>query len=187
MIDMTAEDRQPRFSQELPLTPMIDVVFLLVIFFLTIQFKRIAGILEARLPRTRGAVAYLDLAERLIDRHIRVKVRALPGWSPRTVVDPATGVRAVEGDVQRVLIELQYRDLSQDIDKPRVTNADLFDALAVALVRRKAALEAEGKDPVVVLDLADDLVFQNVVSTVNATKQASFENVSFTPPGPEEP
>lgn len=176
MIDMTAEKKLPRASYDLPLTPMIDVVFLLIIFFVSIQFKRLAGELEARLPKTPGVVNRIEPEDQLIDNYIWVNVRALPFWKQKTVIDPKTGKPKVSAEGQPVTISVNNQPISD------------FDALQYELSSKKSQLEADGKKPLVILELDPRLMFQNVVSTVNAAKKAKFANISFTPPGgvPEE-
>ena len=182
MIDLTAQERLPKVSTDLPLTPMIDVVFLLLIFFVSIQFKRIAGMLETRLPRTEGIVNRLDIRERLIDRHIRVSIRPVKGWKDEFAVRSKTEAAR---ELQRVTVEIDSRDLlrgMKNVDARTVTNDRLFEILFVRLVREKNVKETFGKVPVVVLDLHPELTFQNVVSAVNAAKRARFANISFLPP-----
>jgi len=171
VIDLTAERKLPKTSYDLPLTPMIDVVFLLIIFFVSIQFKRLAGELEAHLPRTPGVVNRIQPEDQLIDNHIWVNVRVLKVWQPNIVVDPETGKREVSGAAQPVVITVNQQPISD------------FDALQYELSSRKFQLEADGKTPLVVLELDPRLTFQNVVSTVNAAKKAKFAHISFTPPG----
>lgn len=170
MIDMTAEKNHPKTSYNLPLTPMIDVVFLLIIFFVSIQFKRLAGELETRLPKTPGVVHRLQPEEQLIDNHIWVKVEAMKGWQPKVVIDEKTGRVRIAGQSQPVLITVSGQPIGD------------YDALQYELASRKFLLEADGKKPLVVLELDPRLMFQNVVSTVNAAKKAKFANISFTPP-----
>lgn len=170
MIDMTAEKKLPKELCDLPLTPMIDVVFLLNTFFVGIHYRAIAGELEARLPRTPGVVARVQPEDELFDNHIWVKV-TLPGpWSPKTVTDPRTGRVTVADETQPVLIMVNGQVVGD------------FDALQYELSSKRLQLEAEGKKPLVILELDPRLMFQSVVSSVNAAKKAKFANVSFTPP-----
>ena len=187
MIDLVAQEKLPKVSTELPLTPMIDVVFLLLIFFVSIQFKRMADILEAQLPEEPGVVNRLDARERLIDRHIRVTVRPAKGWRAEYTQRAKTDAPR---HLQDVAVELDYRDLRSDMDVPTdaaVTNDALFETLAHALVTRKQWMKDLGKEPVLVLDLDRRLTFQNVVSTVNAAKRAKFADISFLPPAGDRP
>ena len=82
-----------------------------------------------------------------------------------------TGKRKVSGVTQPVVITVNQQSVSD------------FDALQYELSSKKFQLEADGKKPLVVLELDPRLTFQNVVWTVNAAKKARFANISFTPPG----
>jgi biopolymer transport protein ExbD len=57
-----------------PLTSLIDVVFLLIIFFMFNQFKRTEGELVARLPRESGVVPSAIEVERIAPSEIRVRL-----------------------------------------------------------------------------------------------------------------
>jgi biopolymer transport protein ExbD len=170
MIDMTAEKKLPRELCELPLTPMIDVVFLLNTFFVGIHYRALAGELEARLPRTPGVVSRVQPEDELFDNHIWVKVTLSGTWSQKTATDPRTGRVTVAGDMQPVLITVNGQPVGD------------FDALQYELSSKHLQLGGEGKKPMVILELDPRLMFQNVVSTVNAAKKAKFASISFTPP-----
>lgn len=51
-----AEERSGRAVPTLAMTPMIDVVFLLIIFFMCSQFRTLEGELQAMLPPRAGVV-----------------------------------------------------------------------------------------------------------------------------------
>ena len=170
MIDMVAEKKCPKEYYGLPLTPMIDVVFLLNIFFVSVQFNRLAGELEARLPRTPGVVNRIQPEEELIDQHIWVRVEAPSSWKSMLVTDAKTGKQVVSTEAQPVMISVNGRPVND------------YDALQWELASKKFLLEADGKKPLVVLELDPRLTFQNVVSAVNAAKKAKFADISFTPP-----
>jgi biopolymer transport protein ExbD len=168
---MAAVKKVPRESCELPLTPMIDVVFLLNIFFVCVQFRALAGQLEARLPKTPGIVNRIRSEEELLDNNIWVRVETPPAWKERSAADETTGSLNEAGLAQPVLISVNGQPVSD------------FDALQYELASRKFRLEADGLKALVILELAPGLMFQNVVSTVNAAKKARFSAISFTPPG----
>lgn len=47
---------KPRPADELQLTPLIDVAFLMLIFFMSLPFKALDAKLESHLPRAHGDV-----------------------------------------------------------------------------------------------------------------------------------
>jgi len=57
-----------------PLTPMIDVVFLLIIFFLFGQFRKLEGEFIARLPQHPGIVAAPEKLERMAPGQVLIKL-----------------------------------------------------------------------------------------------------------------
>ncbi|MCK5943787.1 MAG: biopolymer transporter ExbD, partial [Planctomycetes bacterium] len=76
-------------EQKSDMTPMIDVVFLLIVFFLCIEFKVLESRLDAFLPTDRGsAPTRVDVQEQLV---VRVHVA-----DPGTEVRPEHA-RAVDG------------------------------------------------------------------------------------------
>ena len=170
MIRMTPHEERRRVSYDLPLTPMIDVVFLLIIFFVSIEFKRITGELELLLPKYPGAIRRLPPEEVFIDNLIRVKVDVPETWGPRTEVDPDTRE-------ERFVPVGQPVDIS--IDGEPVGS---YLALEATLTVRRQEIKETGKTPMIVLDLHPRLRYQNVVSTINAAKRADFKSISFTPP-----
>lgn len=162
MIDMVAEKKLPKSSHDLPLTPMIDVVFLLIIFFVSLKFRRLAGELEARLPRIAGAVNRIRPEDAALSNYIWVKVVPLAHGEAGDVSE----------DVQPVIIT---------VNGPKNDVGD-FDGLQYELTSKRLQLELDGKSPIVVLELDPRLIYQNVVWTINAAKKADFANISFTPP-----
>ena len=174
MIDLVAENKLPKVLWELPLTPMIDVVFLLIIFFVSIQFREIAGQLEARLPRSPGVVRRLAPQEETVDHRVWVRIECPASWKPVSPLAESSEESPVDRAAQPVLITVNGQPLAD------------YDALQYELIARKFLLEAEGKTPLVILDLDPRLLFQNVVSALNAAKKAKLPNVSFTPPADRE-
>lgn len=169
MIDLIAENKVPRESHVLPLTPMIDVVFLLITFFVGIQYRSLAGQLEAHLPKVPGVVRRLAPEDELIDRYVRVNVRP--------VVEGAT--TAPETFSGKPLAAVQAQPVFITVNSQPVGD---FDALYWELYSKRILLDEQRKTPLLVLELDGRLNFQNVVSTVNAARRAQFTSISFTPP-----
>lgn len=83
----------PDEEQKADMTPMVDVVFLLIVFFLCIEFKVLESRLDAFLPADKGSGAgHADVPEELV---VRVHVS-----SPGTVASPPAG-RRVDGRPER--------------------------------------------------------------------------------------
>ncbi len=169
MIDMVGEGKAPKESHALPLTPMIDVVFLLITFFVGIQYRRLAGQLEANLPKVPGVVRRLAPEDELIDLHIWVNVRPAEEALEPPVGRPRSKPLAA-AEAQPVVITVNGQPVGD------------FDMLYWELLSKKVLLDEQKKSPIVVLELDGRLMFQNVVSTVNAARRARFAEISFTPP-----
>lgn len=71
---MKLKKTQPEEDIELDLTPMIDCVFLLIIFFMTVMNLSSLNIEDVELPRAEEAQEFKS--ERLSARHILVNVMA---------------------------------------------------------------------------------------------------------------
>ena len=144
---------------QLPMTPLIDVVFLLIVFFLTVKYAEEQGALAARLPRVEGVTPRLELREKNVSPEIWIKVRRA-----------ASGVAVEAGEVEPLSIEMNAKSVR--------SYQDLNFQVALLLEQIKQS----GEKPFVVLDLGGDILYQSAVSAVNAVKGAGVEDVNFTPP-----
>ena len=85
----------------LSMTPMIDVVFLLIIFFMTSQFRRSEGELFAQLPEHPGRIA--SAAPTKLDRKRQVLLQI--AWGAGDVVYAVNGEELRGLDVLRTRLE----------------------------------------------------------------------------------
>lgn len=106
MINITAARRRNRSSAELNITPMIDMVFILLIFFLvTTSFVKETGI-EVNRPTASTAVAQpkttiligIDAANRIYINHREVDVRAVRANVERALAENPEGSVVVVAD-----------------------------------------------------------------------------------------
>ncbi len=77
---MTAlEDAQEEAKMDM--TPMIDVVFLMIIFFICIEFKVLESKLDAFLPTDKGSQNTVVEPEEQLSIKIRVETKGTPDYS----------------------------------------------------------------------------------------------------------
>lgn len=149
-------------KHELEMTPMIDVTFLLLIFFLcTIRFRTLEGKLAAYLPKDVGPTpAAADQIERLA---IRVEV-AVPG--ARLALDgaPWNGEGRFRFSDDRALTYRVGARATDSIDHLRARLAEQFAA-----------------DPTrpLTLDAGPDTVYGDVVPVLDAVAEVGFQDLTF--------
>lgn len=158
----------PRDTAEKPdMTPMIDVVFLMIIFFLCIDFRVLEAKLPAFLPKDRGGShAIVHLADQLV-------VRIEP-------VDRGTPVPEPDGGRYR----LTGRQVRWRVG-PRPVHS--LDALSAELQRVAASPSARVPDPdtgeLVLLDaLVEPLAgscYADVTAVTDRLYAAGFEDVHY--------
>ena len=146
-------------TPQLSMTPMIDVVFLLIVFFLTVKFAEHAGELETRLPKAEGVIPRLQQSEVPDSPEVWIKVR--PG---------KPGANVENGQLEPLKIELNSGPVKG------------FEELRYELIVLLARIRHSGDEPFVVLDMDGKLAYQSVVSTINVAKSAGIEDLNFTPP-----
>lgn len=154
-----AEGRERSHMPQLAMTPMIDVVFLLIVFFLTVKFAERAGQLETRLPKAEGIIPRLE--------------------QPQTPDSPEVWIRVEPGQMGTAVENGQIEPLLIVLNETRVKD---LEELHYELVLLLARIKQAGDKPFVVLDLSSDLLYQSVVSTINVTKRAGIAQLNFTPP-----
>ena len=159
---------------ELQMTPMIDVTFLLLIFFMcTLEFKTLEGKLSANLPRNVGP-NHAPLIEE-VEVVLRVEAEGLklfPGGQPYD--DPSGRKRFVYDDSRR----LEYTLGAQRTTDPQELGPWLKkahrDRVAMRLDEVWAAIDAR-----------PGTMYSDVVEVLDAFTEAGFRDVTFVAATPQ--
>lgn len=162
-------------EMELDMTPMIDVVFLLIIFFICIDFKVLEAKLPAYLPKDVGTAT--EKAEPQEKLRIQI-VCDNPGTPvPRYPNAPA-------GDERARAIRLEGHRIRWTVG-PKEFNS--VEKLLAELKRVRALPSTMQKDPktgapkvmTVVIEPGPDTVYGDVAVTVDAVQAADFSEINF--------
>ena len=144
-----------REPASLPLTPMIDVVFLLLIFFLcTLRFRALEGKLAAALPRDAGSGIVRTLRE-----EIGIRVRVVDPGQPvdlRTVTPSARGGRLIAYRVAGT----EYRSVAA------------LELLLLELYRADPSLAVR-------IDAGAGTLVGEIVAVLDAALMAGFDEIGF--------
>lgn len=125
---------RPRFDVEevkADTTPMIDVVFLLIVFFVCVDFRVLEAKLPAYLPRDRGLSPSVVLLQEVLPVRIEVVTPGVP------VREAAPGAKVVPGAGRPPRYRLQDHRVAWQIGPRRFTD--------LAAARRE--LERLARDP----------------------------------------
>ncbi|HIA38911.1 MAG TPA: hypothetical protein EYN86_05330 [Planctomycetes bacterium] len=154
------------------MTPMIDVVFLLLIFFIvTLKFKILEGRLDAALPKDRGTSTME--AEEIEKIDILIKVA-----EPGILVDDSDlkGLLLYEGRQIKVQIGAQsFRYNPFDIAEPEDPLPELTSFLQTLLRSQEYSVE----DTPVSLDARKGVVYGDIVVLLDVVIRERFQKVSF--------
>ncbi len=172
-----SERKKRKNGQEvpaLPLTPMIDCTFLLLIFFmLACRFRSEEGKLQAHLPKDRG-IPGIDTPTIDLQR-IRVKLLWYsPGGRPRY-----TGP---DGDL---LLKVRGRVFDWAPDEEGNSQPD-WAALKDYIEKRKAVYRPPADDPTktqpVIIDARKYVPFYWIVRTLDTATAAGITDIAFAAP-----
>ena len=164
--------KKKKFEEITPdMTPMIDVTFLLLIFFIvTLKFKVLEGRLDAALPKDRGSATTKEEEIEKIDIQLYV---ADPGelTKDRDKEGKETGLQTFQG--RRIRVEIgDNKWYYEPFDENRNTE-DPLPALA-------DFLKTFDKDETPVsLDARKGIVYGDVVVVLDVIVRAKFDQVSF--------
>ncbi|MEM7264180.1 MAG: biopolymer transporter ExbD [Planctomycetota bacterium] len=153
--------------EQLPMTSMIDVVFLLLIFFMcATKFKMPEGDLRAHLPRNRGK----DGASVSITKNCRVTLSAQDG---------------------RIVCRADERSISNgewtDFEASRRREPGPKLAEIEAHIRQRK-MQTPGLGPTglpVIIDFGEDVPWKYVVDVLNICHRIEITDISFAAPAQE--
>lgn len=172
----TRPDAGDQPDRELGVTPMIDVVFLLLIFFLLAsRFKATEGEIRTYLPKNRGqgqSEYPIDLAE--------VRIQLL--WHDET------GAPSRDPDVGHVVLEVNDEAFPSRVLYDTVTKRDEdvphWEVLLEYLKDRKAGYRGSSpRGQPVIIDARPVVPWKHVVSAVDQCVIAEIEDFTFAAPG----
>lgn len=165
---------------ELNMTPMIDVVFLLIIFFLCIDFKILEAKLPAHLPKDRGSQSTKTEPIEQLSIQIVCTVRGNEvRRDPNEKISDADVALGVTPSYY-----LQGHTIHWMVGPKKVdTQKELLEALqeiADDPSRRVADKDTGGtKIMPVVIEPLPNAVYKDVAETVDTVSQAGFEEINF--------
>ena len=157
--------RRPRPAEEkqLDMTPMIDVTFLLLIFFLCMEFKTLEGKLPMNLPKDVGSCPKEAQPIERLDLQILVAERGVERRDPRT------GRRVLEGHRAKFRVgALWVRD----------------EVALQRMLAQEARIRVPGPDGSLQLrrlriESGRGVVYGDVTRALDAARSAGFEQIAF--------
>ncbi len=159
------------YEYEIP-TSMIDVVFLLLIFFMcSTRFRSVEKKLDADLPKNEGQNAIPTKVE--IPTEIRVRISWINGKG-QVISSPNYGD---PNDFVQSLGQLSVVGARIRIQANRKTCTDLHD-----LYLTLAELGARNPEMPVVIDARQKVPFRWVIGAIDACKRANIGNIKFQAP-----
>ena len=157
---MKIRNRQPDAKVKLQMTSMIDVVFLLLIFFiLTFKIVELEGDFAIRMPLASNTAGQID------DSELPIKLRLV-----------------ADEEGQLASIRLNDNDLGTDFDQLR--------AMILTIVGDNAGPSASSGGPEIEIDTDYNLRYENVVDAITAVSGYKIGNenvqliqkIKFAPP-----
>jgi len=171
-----AKRAEKKFEEVKPdMTPMIDVTFLLLIFFIvTLKFKTLEGRLDSNLPKDMGSKTSEQEEIDKIDIVMRI---ASPG---NLQPDPETRTKSKP---QGRLNHYVGRVLRLSVGTTSFTvRMDEFgaDGLLVDLSKLRRALDGfDVEETPVTLDAREDIVYADVIGVLDVVISEGYQKVSF--------
>ncbi len=153
---------------DLEMTPMIDVVFLLLIFFMcTLRFKTLEGKLAAYLPKDVGVNTTEAEPQEKVEILLRVRVE---GGKLNSNGEPYEGTGRWYYDDTRVI---EY-----SVGPKKMTELE-------ELGRRLKELHKKDPDRASTVDARTDIVYGDVVKVLDIALTAGFNEITFVGAYPE--
>ena len=164
---------------KMDMTPMIDVVFLLIIFFLCIDFKTLEAKLPAYLPKDKGSQS--TEADPIEQLSLKVVRDAYGDKQPRrrdvTLINPETGREnaflVLNHKIHWLLGPERFDNLDRLIDKLELIAAD-----PSKMVPDKER-PGQKKLMAVVIEPDSGSTYGDVATTVDAVSKSGFDEINF--------
>ena len=168
--------RQTDTTVATDMTPMIDVVFLLLIFFMcATKFRQPEGSLSSWLPRDRGTQAQ---SKPVLNPGCRITFMK-EGSQIICFADEVTIPFANEGSYSSDTVGASQRDFEANFG---ITGPDLVAVQQHIEMRKDSYRGVSAKGLPVIIDFAPDVPSRYVVDIVNICKRLEIADVAFAAP-----
>lgn len=158
---------------ELQLTPMIDISFLIIIFFMCLPFKTLEGKLQAFLPTDKGInpIPQDPLNEIKVSVHIVARKEVTkqfgPGTDPARPKDEAAVIQNVAMPTQ-----VKYRFGDRETDELKTVYSWIMEG-------KQAAEGSENQKVLGEIKAAHKIPHKFVIAVLNKFSAAGLEKVDF--------
>ena len=164
---------------EMDLTPMIDCVFLLIIFFLCIEFKSLEAKLQAYLPKDKGSQQFKVEPQEQLSVRIEVaeKGTSIPRRPNQPTINEKTGrpnaVALIGHKAKYAIGPTPFRDLERMRKELEKIRHDPNSVVPDAMNPGKRKLLP------VVIEPQPGTTYGDVAEVVDAIKSVGFEEINF--------
>lgn len=163
---------------KMDMTPMIDVVFLLIIFFLCIDFKILEAKLPAYLPKDKGSQSFKVEPQEQLSVLILPTAEGVksPRVANRTGINPETG--------RPYPMKITGHKFKWQVGPREITDLDRLKSELTKIANDKSTWQKDKDTGVlrpmdVVIEPHPGSFYDDVAKTVDAVKAAGFENINF--------
>jgi len=175
---MTAlEDAQEEVKPDM--TPMIDVVFLMIIFFICIDFKVLESKLPAYLPKDKGSQSDVVEPQEQLSVGIYVEAQGTPEYPP--------GIQ--KGDINKNNLRPYRFKLNGHRAKWEVGPKPLYEIKEVEKELKRIAIDPASQVPdketggkklmACVIEAHPGTYYEDVAKTADACHNAGFQEINF--------
>jgi hypothetical protein len=174
---MTAlEDAQEEVKPDM--TPMIDVVFLMIIFFICIDFKVLESKLPAFLPKDKGSQSTVVEPQVQLSVKVRVDSRGTP------VYPPGVSPGQLAGNKRPYRFKLENHRVKWEVGPKPLGDIEAVKRELTAIARDPNSQvddkEKGGKKLMgVVIEPYPGACYEDVAKTTDACRAAGFTDINF--------
>ena len=156
-------------SAEMDMTPMIDVVFLLLIFFLCMEFKTLEGKLAANLPKDVG----VNTTEAKPQENLDVRIECIE-WGEEVDADKGY-TRAQGGRFELVGHKVKWWIGAKSVTTEEELNTRLHEA------SKKTTINAQGQKEQmpIVIKTGRGVTYGDVTIVIDFAREAEFKKITF--------